>query len=155
MLPKGSFPGYLRRHSLCARVPLRNPRDAVEEGFCPPDFATPRRGHRSDPRLHMAIYSYYFRGHNTGRRVEKGITSALPRVSDGFLFRPGKEDHPLLGAAAGPTPGSWHKGPTWSAYFRDTTLGGAVPLWSMVGVKPGPEMQACRVDEAHLAPRFL
>jgi len=91
----------------------------------------------------------------SGRRVEKGITSALPRVSDGFLFRPGKEDHPLLGAAAGPTPGSWHKGPTWSAYFRDTTLGGAVPLWSMVGVKPGPEMQACRVDEAHLAPRFL
>jgi hypothetical protein len=27
-------------------------------------------------------------------RVEKGRTFALPRVLDGFLFRPGKENHP-------------------------------------------------------------
>jgi hypothetical protein len=46
----------LRSRSFFALVPLRNPRDTVEEEFRPPDFGG---AHPSDPRLHLKICAYY------------------------------------------------------------------------------------------------
>jgi hypothetical protein len=39
------------------RVPLRNPGDAVQAGFLPPDFGG---AHRSAPRLHVGMCVQYF-----------------------------------------------------------------------------------------------
>jgi rSAM/selenodomain-associated transferase 2/rSAM/selenodomain-associated transferase 1 len=68
MLPKDSFSEYLERHSFCAHVPLRNPRDAAEEGPLPPDFGG---AHRSGTRLHVGIYSYNFGDTLLGKGMAK------------------------------------------------------------------------------------
>jgi hypothetical protein len=62
---------------------LRNPKDALEEGFRPPDFGG---AHPSDPRLHLKIWAYYLRDRTLGGSVlQLTIVEGMDCLGDYFV----------------------------------------------------------------------